>query len=314
MSTISFIVPTIGRPSLQATVASVERWDGDELLVIKHDPPGGNWGNAERQHGLDIATKQYIAFIDDDDVYVPGHRQIMADAIQENPGKPILFRVLYPNGSVIWKPSNIHGRPPQIKNGNVSSQMILVPNNRDMLAKWDQGHSFADFLFVARSKWGNRSAWVWREEVIALMGHDTSTGHGTKNIHAPACVAAALGAMLLLGCAARMHTSPATHPNEMHVILETQRFAALLGVVVDGVITTKPYMVPAAKPLYAGEKVPAAGRYVGGRIEYYRPVIQGRSQEYGTALAAHEVAHVLFHGEADADACANLLLSGQSCR
>jgi len=47
VSTINFIVTTIGRPSLRATVASVERWDGDELLVIKHDPPGGNWGNAD---------------------------------------------------------------------------------------------------------------------------------------------------------------------------------------------------------------------------------------------------------------------------
>jgi len=111
------------------------------------------------------------------------------------------------------------------------------------------------------------------------------------------------------GCATRrMHTSPVAHPNEVHVLAETQRFAEMLGVHVVGVITTQPYMVPAINPRYDGEKVPAAGRYVGGRIEYYRPVIQERNQEYGTALAAHEVCHALSSNEVNADTCASRLM------
>ena len=176
MSTISFIVPTIGRPSLQATVTSVERWVGDELLVIKHDPPGGNWGNAERQHGQDIAKCDYLAFIDDDDVYVPGHRKMMADAIRECPSMPIVFRIQYPNGQKLWQPSNFAGRPPQIKNGNVSSQMFLFPNDKSMLAKWHQMPTWrgraSDFYFISSTGWGNRSGFVWRDEVTVLMGHD----------------------------------------------------------------------------------------------------------------------------------------------
>ena len=176
MSTISFIIPTIGRPSLQATVASVERWLGDELLVIKHDPPGGNWGNAERQHGQDIAKGDYLAFIDDDDTYVPGHRQMMALAIWENPGKPIIFQIQYPNGKRLWQPSKFADRPPQIKNGNVSSQMFLFPNDKTKLARWLQVPTWrgraSDFYFASSTGWGNRCGFAWREEVLVLMGHD----------------------------------------------------------------------------------------------------------------------------------------------
>ena len=176
MSTISFIVPTIGRPSLQATVASVDRWAEDELLVIKHDPPSGNWGNAERQHGQDLAKCEYIAFIDDDDVYVPEHRQMMADAIKENPGKPIVFRIQYPNGSKLWQPSNFAGRPPEIRNGNISTQMFLFPNDKTKLGNWIQHKTWkgrgADFYFIARTGWGNRSGFVWKDQVLVLMGHD----------------------------------------------------------------------------------------------------------------------------------------------
>jgi hypothetical protein len=31
---ISFIVPTIGRPSLAKTLASIECWPGDEVLLV----------------------------------------------------------------------------------------------------------------------------------------------------------------------------------------------------------------------------------------------------------------------------------------
>ena len=103
-ATISFIIATTGRPSLQRTLASIDKRPGDEVLVIQHDPPSGNWGNAERQEGTDRATCDYLAFIDDDDVYVPNHREIMAQAILDSPKRyPILFRMQYPSGRVIWR-------------------------------------------------------------------------------------------------------------------------------------------------------------------------------------------------------------------
>lgn len=173
---ISFIVPTVGRPSLQATLRSIEAWDEDEVLAVKLDPPGNNWGNAERQRGQDLATCDYVAFIDDDDTYVPGHRAIMAAAIEEHPGKPLIFRIEYPNGTRLWRPSNRLGRPPRIKNGNISSQMFVFPNDKVKLSKWRQTRGWkaraGDFYWIAESGWGNRGNYIWREEVICLMGHD----------------------------------------------------------------------------------------------------------------------------------------------
>lgn len=170
--TISFVIPSIGRPSLQETVASIQLWPGDELLVIEHDPPSNNWGNAERQEGQDRATCDYLAFMDDDDRYVPDHRQIMANAIAEHPGRPICFRIQYPSGRTLPKPSNFRGRPPVIKCGNVATAMFLFPNDKSMLAPWDQTHRWADFCYINRSRWGNRYAYVWRPEIIALIGHN----------------------------------------------------------------------------------------------------------------------------------------------
>jgi len=123
-----------------------------------------------------------------------------------------------------------------------------------------------------------------------------------------------LAALLLAGCALhRMPTAAPSHPLEHHVLSETARFAARIGVKVQGVITTRARMVPAIAPLYPGEKVPAAGWYSNGRAEYFRWVIRDHDRDYGTALAAHEVCHARHHGEAEADACARLLVAGEGC-
>jgi hypothetical protein len=149
---------------LKKTLDSIEKRPGDEILVIKHDPPTGNWGNAERQEGTDKAKCDYITYIDDDDVYVPGARSIMDRAIKENPDVPILFSIKYPSGRVL-------PRKRWVKNGNVSTQMILVPNKKEMFYGWHQRRHYADFWFIYRWKWPARSI-IWRSEVTVLMGHN----------------------------------------------------------------------------------------------------------------------------------------------
>lgn len=161
---ISFIIPTIGRSSLERTINSIWPFDDDEIIVIEDKPPTGKWGNPQRNQGMAEATGDYLAFIDDDDMYAPGARHIMEQAIKKNPGKPHLFRIKYPNGDILWKEK-------QIIPGNISTQMILVPNNKEMLHYWEGGRNMADHIFVDKWKWEDKDI-VWREEIIAFMGHD----------------------------------------------------------------------------------------------------------------------------------------------
>jgi hypothetical protein len=177
---ITFVVPTTGRPSLQQALDSIECWPGDEILVVGRlgavvDPrvrllpcdPFGDWGHGERNYAQAFSHGRYLANLDDDDVYVPGHRAIMADAIAKTPDQPIIFRMRYPNGMTLWH------RPYLLVEGNVGTPMMFFPNDRLKLGRW--GHSYTgDAAFLASCAW-RPDEYVWRGEVIALIGRDQNS-------------------------------------------------------------------------------------------------------------------------------------------
>lgn len=174
---ISFIVPTVGRPSLKTTLASIETWPGDEIILVSDGhrvnddrvryvdcKPGNDWGHTERNVAMPQARCRYIAHIDDDDVYAPGTRELMDDAIRRTPGRPVLFRMRYPNGITLWD-------EPILRCGNVGTPMILIPN---MPTRLGQFRSFVggDCAFLEEMRWSKEEI-VWRPEIIALLGHNT---------------------------------------------------------------------------------------------------------------------------------------------
>lgn len=178
---ISFIIATLGRASLLQTLQSIETRPGDEIILVGHVPanileaadprtrfiacqPGGDWGHTERNWVTPYARGRYLAHIDDDDTYAPGTRDLMQDVIENTPNRPALFRMRYPNGITLW-------RDPKIYCGNVGTPMMLIPNEPDKLGKWG---SFVggDCQFLETSKWAPEE-YVWRPEVIALLGHNT---------------------------------------------------------------------------------------------------------------------------------------------
>ena|SRR3990167_15545 len=164
MSSISFIIPSINRESLKKTIDSIELWPGDEICVEFDIPPSRRWGNDQRNKAMARANGDYLAFIDDDDEYVGSHRELMGRAIEENQGRPILFRIVYPDGTVIWKEKKVIP-------GNVSTQMILVPNIKNKLFTWKDGRNMADFIFIDKWPWP-KDRIVWRPEIICYMGHN----------------------------------------------------------------------------------------------------------------------------------------------
>lgn len=163
--TISYIIPSLNRLTLHRTIASIEMRPGDEICVEYDIPRSNRWGNDQRNKAIARATGDYLAFIDDDDQYIPGYRQIMEDAMQKNPGLPNLFKMRYPNGEIKWSKK-------EVVPGNVSTPMILVPNNRrEMLYHWQGARNMADFIFIDKWKWPKEDI-VWREEVIVNLDHN----------------------------------------------------------------------------------------------------------------------------------------------
>ena len=177
MVSISFIVPTVGRPSLAVTLRSIETFPGDEILVVGDRyrvrdsrvryvdcKPGKDWGHAERNFAMPHARCRYMAHIDDDDCYAPGHRALMQEAIEAYPDRPVMFRMKFPNGLTLW-------REPKIECGNVGTPMFLLPNVPEHLGTW-KSFVGGDCAFLEESKWTS-DEYVWRPEVIALLGHNT---------------------------------------------------------------------------------------------------------------------------------------------
>lgn len=185
---LTIVVPTIGRPSVKATLDSIAIQlqmfdqvfivaDGSypdvKKLVQKYgiqygyfEIPGGphhDWGARARNFGLELAKKAYIAFMDDDDHYLPGAFGFIKNAIQAFPGNPFMFRMIH-GRNIIWKEKKLYL-------GNVSSQMAVVPNNKKKLARFTNRYE-GDYDFIkgtADLYSTDYNPFIWREEIISIL-------------------------------------------------------------------------------------------------------------------------------------------------
>jgi glycosyltransferase involved in cell wall biosynthesis len=127
----SVIVPTKGRDTLSRTLATVaDQLDpGDEILVVCNH--ANDWGNSARQSAMDRAKGDYIAFVDDDDIFVPGALEAMRSWARDHPGRIGIFK----RKSDAWAPQP---REPVLKQGMVCPQNFLIPNIPGKLGRWGE--------------------------------------------------------------------------------------------------------------------------------------------------------------------------------
>ncbi len=157
--TVSVIIPSVGRDTLGAAVDSCA--GADEVIVVENDY--GDHGYRARMEGIARATSTHLAFMDDDDVYLPGAIDLFREHACD---VPVVFRMDHYRHGILW-------RDPVLRFGNVSTQMMLVPNVPEKLGVWEAHmpgipEPGGDFTFLAGcvEKMG---APVWRDEIVALL-------------------------------------------------------------------------------------------------------------------------------------------------
>lgn len=161
-ATLSVIVASSGRSTLERTVASVlpQLLPGDELLVdVNDDAP---WGHAARNRMMPRAAGDALLFIDDDDVYTPHAIAVIRSAYEKDPLAVHLFRMRYPNGNELWGEQ-------RVVCGNVSTQMVCVPGHLAVRHEWGARYE-GDFDFLC-GVCGDEQATgpCWHEDVTVLV-------------------------------------------------------------------------------------------------------------------------------------------------
>lgn len=183
---LTVITPTIGRSSLEATLASIasQLRSGDEHLVIGdgvqpearamcrdfgaiyHDGPvSHDFGNSQRDAAARLATGEYLMYCDDDDTLTLDALDLVRLAITAAPDIPHIFRMRHPTFTVLWQ-------RPALVPGNVGTPMFLVPND-DRLARWNDGNHDkyqGDFRFITKTVANHGGRCGWQEGIVCNVG------------------------------------------------------------------------------------------------------------------------------------------------
>lgn len=197
-ATLSILIASLGRPSLRDTLASIRglrpgdevvivfdgmaalrrgcgMWDeaglpGRMIVVTAPDSPVGpcgqpfnDFGHTPRNLALPRCRGEFISQMDDDDVYSEGAISLIHKVLDEAEFvSPHFFRMRYiENGGLLW-------HRPEVKIGNISSQLFVFPNENygSYASCWG-----GDFTFIRETVdlWAGRAPAAWHEETIAII-------------------------------------------------------------------------------------------------------------------------------------------------
>ena len=133
-------------------------WDA----LPAHDP-AARWGHWARLRGLELATGEYIAYLDDDNAFRPGHLAKLAAALDADPSAGFAYsQIMMHNGGS----SYVVGVPPPAY-GQIDTSAIMHRRGLLGTATWrDEGQVTIDWDIVER--WLHAGAgWAHVPEVTA---------------------------------------------------------------------------------------------------------------------------------------------------
>ena len=163
---ISVIIPTVGRPTLERTLASVapQLEAGDEILVLRDNT--GDLGNTPRDKAVEIAHGSHLWFIDDDDIAMPGALAAMRRVATR--GVMACFRMAY--GEHSEEPGRMLWERKVVEPGNLGTPCALVPNING-LPYWTEANDeliFSDIRFLMKVARTCRDV-TWHEDIVAVI-------------------------------------------------------------------------------------------------------------------------------------------------
>lgn len=119
----------------------------NRLLYCEHDGGEHCYGQPQRQYGMTVARGQWLSWVGDDDIYLPGAFEAIRNAIQSlSEPIPLLFRWISPWKMLYWHTPGFYGDAP----GHIDAECIVAPNIPEKLGHWEHIYQ-GDFSFISET-------------------------------------------------------------------------------------------------------------------------------------------------------------------
>lgn len=163
------VVTPVSRPGLLPIVAASVPLQAEWILVtdgpqevpqdlrphvLIEGPATRRWGDAQRQIGLEAATRPFVYFLDDDNLMLPTLGELVIPYLETAEHAGVVFGLLFrhPGGFYIWPP------PARVERSQVDTAMFLGRTEAARRIGWPDlatggwphldGQRCADFVFI----------------------------------------------------------------------------------------------------------------------------------------------------------------------